>query len=423
MMVAESAVYKRTVLSNGLKVITEAIPHVRSVSLGLWLNVGSRDETESSLGVSHFIEHMVFKGTKSRDASQIASYLESVGGVINAFTSREETCFYAKFLDQHLPLAVELLFDLINNPLLDLKEIEKEKRVVLEEIKDIEDAPSDLVHDKFARAIFGAHPLGWPIQGTRTTVKGLNKGVITSHIKRFYRPDRIVVAASGNLDHLQLERLVLENFNILGSKSDADGRQRPEFTPVRKIFKRKSAQTHVCLGIPAKDFNHPSRTPLLLLNSLLGGGMSSRLFQRVREDLGFAYNVFSYLDYFQDTGIFGIYLGADKKNVKRAIAAVIGEMDRICNEKLSEDDLSRIKEQLKGNLMLGLENTSNRMNRLAKHEFLTGRYISLDETVGSIDCVKADDITDIAREIFVKDRFTAVTMGPVDKSIYAALDG
>jgi predicted Zn-dependent peptidase len=421
-MAAESAIYKRTVFPNGLKVITEAIPHVRSVSLGLWLNVGSRDETESSLGVSHFIEHMVFKGTKSRDASQIASYLESVGGVINAFTSREETCFYAKFLDEHLPMAVELLFDLINNPLLDLKEIEKEKRVVLEEIKDIEDSPSDLVHDKFAKAIFGDHPLGWPIQGTRTTVKGLSRAVVTSHINRFYRPDRMVVAASGNLDHARLKQLVSKNYNASGSKSGADGRKIPIFKPVRKIFKRKPSQTHVCLGLPARDFNDPSRVPLLLLNSLLGGGMSSRLFQRVRENLGYAYNVFSYLDYFQDTGIFGIYLGADKKNAKRAISAVMGEMDRICNEKLSADDLSRIKEQLKGNLMLGLENTSNRMNRLAKHEFLTGRYISLDETVASINAVKADDITDIAREIFVKDRFSAVTMGPVDKNIYEALE-
>ncbi len=228
-MAADSSVYKRTVFPNGLKVITEAIPHVRSVSLGLWLNVGSRDESESSLGISHFIEHMVFKGTKTRDASQIASSLESVGGVLNAFTSREETCFYARFLDEHLPLAVEILFDLINNPLLKASEIEKEKSVVLEEIKDIEDSPSDLVHDLFAKALFGNHALGWPIQGTRTSVKGLSRSAILGHMKKFYRPDRMLLAASGNIDHNNLVDLVHRNFTISGAKPRPDGRKTSEF--------------------------------------------------------------------------------------------------------------------------------------------------------------------------------------------------
>ncbi len=418
----QPAVYKRTEFPNGLRVITEAIPHVRSISLGLWLNVGSRDENESSLGVSHFIEHMVFKGTKTRDASQIASYLESVGGVVNAFTSREETCFYAKFLDEHLPLAIELLFDLIGNSLLDPAEIEKEKRVVLEEIKDIEDSPSDLIHDKFARAIFGSHPLGRPIQGTRASVRAFNRPMILSHMKKYYRPNRMLVAASGNVDHARLVELVNGHYHLIGTKPGADGRLKPNFTPVRKTYRGKSSQTHVCLGVPAREFCDPSRGALLLLNSLMGGGMSSRLFQKVREDLGLVYNIFSYLDYFQDTGIFGIYLGADKRNVKRAIAAVMGELDRISQECLSDDAIARIKEQLKGNLMLGLENTSNRMNRMAKHELLAGRYFSLDETVAGIDAVKADEIINIAREIFVRDNFTAVTLGPVDNGVYAALE-
>jgi predicted Zn-dependent peptidase len=418
----QPAVYKRTEFPNGLRVITEAIPHVRSISLGLWLNVGSRDETESSLGVSHFIEHMVFKGTKTRDASQIASYLESVGGMVNAFTSREETCFYAKFLDEHLPLAVELLFDLIGNSLFDPAEIEKEKRVVLEEIKDIEDSPSDLVHDKFARAIFGSHPLGWPIQGTRSSVRAFSRPMILNHMRKYYRPNRMLVAASGNIDHPRLVDLVNGNYHLIGTKPGADGRQKPIYKPVRKTYRGKSSQTHVCLGVPAREFCDPNRGALMLLNSLLGAGMSSRLFQKVREDLGLAYNIFSYLDYFQDTGIFGIYLAADKRNVRRAIAAVMGVLKRISEECLSADALGRIKEQLKGNLMLGLENTSNRMNRLAKHELLAGRYFSLDETVASIDAVRADEIIDIAREIFVRDNFTAVTLGPVESGVYAALE-
>jgi predicted Zn-dependent peptidase len=418
----ETAVYKRTIFPNGLKVITEAIPHVRSITLGLWIDCGSRDEEEASSGLSHFIEHMVFKGTKNRTASEIASYIESVGGVINAFTSREETCFYAKFLDEHLPLSVELIFDLINNPLFDPAEIEKEKHVVLEEIKDVDDNPSDLVHEMFAKILFNKHPLGRSILGTRRSVRNLTRTKILSHRERYYRPEKMLVAASGNLKHDQVVELVGRYINPWSFEPSSSGREKPLFKPIRKIYDRKISQTHVCLGVPAKEFNHPSRTPLMLLNLLLGGGMSSRLFQQLRENLGLAYNIFSYLDYFQDSGIFGFYLATDKRNVKRAIAAVIGELEKVTTNGISSDDLGRIKAQLKGNLMLGLENTSNRMNRMAKHELLVGRYIGLDETIESIDSVRADDIRDIARDIFIKSNFSAVTLGPTSKSIYELLE-
>jgi predicted Zn-dependent peptidase len=418
----ETALYKRTVFANGLKVISEAIPYVRSVSLGLWLNVGSRDESEASSGVSHFIEHMVFKGTQKRNASEIASCIESVGGILNAFTSREETCFYVKIIDEHLDLAIELLFDLINNALYKVDEIEKEKRVILEEIKDIDDSPSDLVHDKFAQAIFGKHPLGRPIQGTRASVKSIDRKKILGHLRKLYRPDRMLVAASGNLKHERLVDLVTANFDSKIYGKSVDGRKEPKYKPLRKSYLNKSSQSHVCLGIPAKQFDHPSRTPLLVLNSLLGGGMSSRLFQHLREDLGLVYNVYSYLDYFQDTGIFGFYLATDKKNLKRSIAVIMQELDRISNNYLSDLELAKLKAQLKGNLMLGLENTSSRMNRLAKHELLIGRYVTLDETIGCIDSVTSQQVTEIAREIFVKDKFTAVILGPNVKDVYEPLE-
>ena len=282
-MKKETAVYKRTIFPNGLKVITEAIPHVRSITLGLWIDCGSRDEEEASSGLSHFIEHMVFKGTKNRTASEIASYIESVGGVINAFTSREETCFYAKFLDEHLPLSVELIFDLINNPLFDPAEIEKEKHVVLEEIKDVDDNPSDLVHEMFAKILFNKHPLGRSILGTRRSVRNLTRTKILSHRERYYRPEKMLVAASGNLKHDQVVELVGRYINPWSFEPSSSGREKPLFKPIRKIYDRKISQTHVCLGVPAKEFNHPSRTPLMLLNLLLGGGMSSRLFQQLRE--------------------------------------------------------------------------------------------------------------------------------------------
>ncbi len=421
-MAAESAIYQKTILPNGVKVLTETIPYVRSVSLGLWIDVGSRDESNQSSGISHFIEHMAFKGTRTRSASEIASYLESVGGVLNAFTGREQTCYYAKFLDEHLEKAVEILFDLTNNPTFINSDIEKEKKVIIEEIRDIEDSPGDLIHDLFAGAIFGGHALGRSIMGTRSTVRGMNRSKVLRYIGRFYRPDRIIVAACGNLQHKRLVQLTNKYVDQRIMPEFPDGRKKPKFKSYRKIYRRKTNQTHICLGLPAKEFTHGSRTALLLLNSILGGGMSSRLFQRLREDLGLVYNVFSYLDFFADNGIFGIYLGTDGKNVKKALAAVKKEMDNITRSKLSRTEVEKSKEQLKGNLMLGLENTSNRMNRLARHELLANRHISLDETITTIDAVKPDEVTEIARDVFRNNQFSAVALGPVKGDIYSALE-
>ncbi len=422
MKAIESATYQKTILPNGVKVITETIPYVRSVSLGLWIDVGSRDEPNQSSGISHFIEHMVFKGTQTRSASEIASCLESVGGVLNAFTGREQTCYYAKFLDEHLGKAVEILFDLTSNPIFENSDIEKEKKVVLEEIRDIEDSPGDLIHDLFAGAIFGSHPLGRSILGSRGTVMGMNRSKVLRYMGRSYSPNKIIVAACGNLQHKRLVQLTNKYVDPRILPDSPDGRKKPTFKPNRKICRRKTNQTHVCLGLPAREFTHKSRTALLLLNSILGGGMSSRLFQRLREDLGLVYNVFSYLDFFADNGIFGIYLGTSRKNVKKALAAVRKEIDDITGSKLSRMEIEKAKEQLKGNLMLGLENTSNRMTRLAKHELLANRYISLDETVTNIDIVKPEEVTEIAGEIFQNNEFSAVTLGPVKGNIYSALE-
>ena len=422
MKAIESATYQKTILPNGVKVITETIPYVRSVSLGLWIDVGSRDEPNQSSGISHFIEHMVFKGTRTRSASEIASCLESVGGVLNAFTGREQTCYYAKFLDEHLEKAVEILFDLTNNPIFDNSDIEKEKKVVLEEIRDIEDSPGDLIHDLFAGAIFGGHPLGRSILGIRGTVMGMNRSKVLRYMGRFYRPKNIIVAACGNLQHKRLVQLTKKYVDSRILPESTNGRKKPIFKPNRRTYSRKTNQTHVCLGLPARKFTHESRTALLILNSILGGGMSSRLFQRLREDMGLVYNVFSYLDFFEDNGIFGIYLGTNGKNVKKALAAVKREIDDITGSKLPKTEIEKAKEQLKGNLMLGLENTSNRMTRLAKHELLANRYISLDETVINIDIVKPEKVTEIAGEIFQNNEFSAVTLGPVKGNIYSALE-
>jgi len=390
--------------------------------LGLWLDVGSRDESESSMGISHFIEHMVFKGTRTRTPSQIASHLESVGGVLNAFTGREQTCYYAKFLDEHLDKGVEILFDLIVNPLFSAGDIEKEKKVILEEIRDIEDSPGELVHDLFAETIFTDHPLGHPILGNRKTVMALSRPKVLRYVGKHYRPGKTIVAASGNLDHERLVELSLKHIAEKSIPVSPNGRKRPKFKPVRKVYRRNTNQTHICIGLPTREFNDESRSAMLLLNSMMGGGMSSRLFQHLREELGLVYTVYSFLDFFADNGIFGIYLGTDKKNAGRAMEAIKTEIVKITSEKLSDAEVSATKEQLKGNLMLGLENTSNRMNRLAKHELLAERHISLDETVKSIDSVTASQITDVARDIFANKEFSAVTLGPVKGDIYSVFD-
>lgn len=414
--------YRKTVLPNGLSIITESIPYVRSISLGLWLNVGSRDESAISSGISHFVEHMVFKATKSRNASEIASFLESVGGTLNAFTSREQTCYYAKFLDEHLDKGVEILSDIINNARFSSMDIEKEKKVVLEEISDIEDSPADLVHDLFAATIFGKHPLGRPIMGDRKTVRGMNRAKILRYVRKHYCSNRMIMAACGNLDHERLVELAVRYFGDLSPNDFKNGRSNPQIRPVVKSFYRKTAQTHICLGLPALHFNHKSRPALLILNSILGGGMSSRFFQHLRENLGLVYTVFSYVDFFENMGLFGVYLGTEKRNVRSALYAVNNEIKLICDKKLSPAELQNAKEQLKGGLVLGLENTSNRMNRLAKHEFLAERHISIDETIAGIDAVEADEITEIARILFEGKRFTAISLGPVKRDIFSILD-
>jgi predicted Zn-dependent peptidase len=418
----DSVVYKKSILPNGLTIVTESIPYVRSISLGLWLNVGSRDESAVSNGISHFIEHMVFKATKNRNASQIASFLESVGGNLNAFTSREQTCYYAKFLDEHLDKGVEILSDLVNNASFANNDIEKEKKVILEEISDIEDSPGDLVHDLFAATVFGNHPLGRPIMGDRKTVRNMNRAKILRYVNKHYRSNKMILAACGNLDHNRLADLAQRYFGNLISLNSRNGRSEPSIRPLYRSFNRKTAQTHICLGMRALPFNHPSRPALLILNSILGGGMSSRFFQHLREDLGLVYTVFSYIDFFEDLGLFGVYLGTEKKNVKVVLSAIKKEIEMICNRKLQPDELRDAKEQLKGGLVLGLENTSNRMNRLAKHELLAERYISIDETITGIDAVESDEIIEIARELFAGQRFSGITLGSAKKEIFSALE-
>lgn len=421
------SLFHRTILNNGIRVVTEKISPFRSISIGLWVNVGSRDEEPKESGLSHFIEHMVFKGTKKRTAKEIAQSLESLGGHLNAFTSREQTCYYARVLDEHLPVAVDVLADLVKNGLLTPTDLEKEKKVILEEIKDVQDNPADLVHDLYAQSLWKDQPLGQPVIGSSQTVSAFQRRDLVNYLKCHYTCDSLVVAASGNVDHHKLVDFAEKKLRL-----DSDHhrtfrkRKAPQAFQSVKLIKRKSAQTHVCLGVPAFKFSHPRRYALTLLNIVLGGGMSSHLFQSIREKLGLAYSVYSFVDFFEDTGTWGIYLATDGKQVQKAVQQALRELKRIKREALTKSELEHAQAQLKGNFVISLENSSTRMNRLARNELYLKKYVLLDQTMAEINRVTRDEIHEVARELFRPDHFTAVVLGPANnglqKEIEASLD-
>ena len=414
--------YRKTILPDGLRIVSESDPTVRSISIGLWVDIGSRDEPSGYEGISHFVEHMAFKGTTTRSPYDIVSYIESVGGVLNAFTTRENTCFVARVMDTHLARAVEILADIVHNSRFDKSDIAKEKQVVLDEINEIKDTPADLVHDLFAETIFDGHPLGKPILGTFRTVRSFTQTKILDFLQSNYERGRMLVAASGNLDHLQLVDLVSRHFRTIPDSNRRRSmlarrvrRVKPRLKPGLSSFYRKTAQTHVCIGGPAMTFDHPQRAALLVLNSILGGSMSSRLFQRIREDLGLAYTIFSYADFFEDAGVMGIYFSTEKQNANKALTAVFGEIRRLTVEDVPSDELEMAKEQLRGSLILGLENTSHRMNRLAKHELLLGEYLTIEQSVAELQQVNSAQVRSLAARLLRKGKFSVVSLGPVTR--------
>jgi len=411
----DSKNFKKTILPNGLRIVAERIPHVRSVSFGVWVDVGSRDEHLEKNGLSHFTEHMVFKGTKTRTAQQIAQSLESVGGHLNAFTSREQTCYYAKVLDENLPQAVEIIADILRNSVLREEDMKKEKKVILEEIKDVADSPAEMVHDLFALSLWSSHSLGYPVMGKAKTVRGFSRPDLVDFMRRNYSSPRIVIAASGNLDHRRLVEDIETLFPLGADRARALRRSRPKLAKNVRFKKKETAQTHLCLGFPSFPFSDPGRPALSVLNNIVGAGMSSRLFQKVREEKSLVYTVYSYIDFYQDTGIFGVYLAASERQLKPALALVIEELENLKAGKLKQSELTGAKNQLKGQLMLGLESTSNRMHRIAKHELLVGKFISLDESLSLIDDVTIDEVVSVANRIFDPEYCCLAGLGPVNR--------
>ncbi|WP_026701106.1 M16 family metallopeptidase [Salibacterium aidingense] len=389
-------------LNNGIRVVTEHIPTVRSMTVGIWVGAGSRYEAAPDNGVSHFLEHMFFKGTQKRSAADIAESFDRIGGHVNAFTSKEYTCFYAKVLDQHTEKALSILADMIFHSRFDEDEMEKERQVILEEIKMVEDTPDDIIHDYLDEAFFGNHSLGRPILGTEDTVSRLTRDTLLQYRQRFYTADNLVISLAGNQTEEIME--ILENlFTDLPYQRVEEPLQLPEYNAGKSAVCKETEQAHLCLGFPGLEMNHGSMYSLTLLNNALGGSMSSRLFQDLREDRGLAYSVFSYHAPFLDSGMMTIYAGTGIEQLDETFEAMMAAFRELAEHGLTEKELNNGKEQLKGNLMLGLESTSSRMSRNGKNELLLGRHRPLDEIVERIEAVKREDVCRMAEYIFRSD--------------------
>ncbi len=408
--------YNKTVLPGGLRLVTEQVPAVKSVAVGVWVNVGSRDENDRERGLTHFIEHMLFKGTRHRSAKKIASSIESLGGSINAFTSREQTCFHALVLDEHLGVAIDVLSDILINSTFSKINIEREKQVIAEEITEIEDTPSDYIHDLFSRVFWREQAMGQPILGSYQSIAAIDRKLIKSYMKSHYTGGKIVISAAGNVSHRKMREMVKDKFVVDGGAPvAANGSISPENFAI-KCIKNGSTQTHLCLGFPGLNFGHDDRFALLCLNTYLGGGMSSVLFQKIREDKGLAYTVYSFTDFYRDNGVFGIYLATEKSRVQQAMRIVMDELKRIKRRKLSASQLDTIKAQIKGNLLLGMESTTGRMNRLGRFESLTGSYMSMQDTIRAIEKTNVSDIIEIANRIIDSKKLTITSLGPIKNS-------
>lgn len=414
-MLAVVEEYGKSLLPDGIRVVTERIPHVRSVAVGIWVDTGSRNEPEGRSGVSHLIEHLVFKGTVTRTAEEIARAVDSVGGQMDAFTAKEQTCFYVSVLDEHLPLAVDLLSDILLNPLFGAEEIEREKSVVLQEIKMVEDTPDDLIHDLFAERIWPAHPLGRPILGNRETVQGFSRETILAHFREEYCPEKIIIAAAGNADHRQVVELFEPRFRGFVCRAAARDGMPPSLAPGLDMLHKALEQVHVMAGFPGLPQSAPERYALYLLNDIIGGSMSSRLFQEVRERQGLVYSIYSGTQAYRDTGVLYVSAGTDAPNFSKVLKLILKEIRNLKKDGIRSEELRRAKDHLKGSLMLSMESTSSRMNRLAKQELSFGAFFSLDEMLEAIDRVREEEVQSLIHRLLDEDQMALLTLGPLDR--------
>ena len=404
----------KTVLANGVRILTKQMPHMRSVSLGVWVNVGARDERLAESGLSHFIEHMIFKGTARRTAFQIAREFDAIGGFTNAFTSMENTCYHAKVLDTHSATMVDILSDIFLNSIFDENEVERERTVIVQELGMVEDNPDEYVHQLAGKAFWGDDPLGRSILGTRENILAFDAEAVKDFFQRLYQPERILIAAAGNLDHNRLVDLMGPNFESIGPGNGIPERTTPLGCHCFEKHLKDLEQAHFCIVTRGLAVNSRERYALFLMNTILGGNMSSRLFQEIRERRGLAYTVYSFANSYIDTGMFGVYAGVDPRNIGQAITVSCEQLRRLKTEPVSPAELEAAKEFTKGNLLLAAESNDNQMVRLAQNEFNFGYYTPLGEIVEKVEAVSEADIMALANDLFRGDRLSLTLLGPVN---------
>src|SRR6476661_74107 len=387
-MTKEARNIRREVLPNGLTILSEEMEHIRSVSIGIWIKTGSREEDPKWNGISHFVEHMVFKGTQNRSAEDIARQVDSIGGNLDAFTAKECISFSIKMLDEHLPIALDVLSDLVLNPIFDEQDISRERGVILEEIKMDEDNPDYLVHEIFTQNFWKDHPLGKPILGTKETVRSFEQVKLLDFYRQRFAPNNMIISAAGNLNHQNFVQLIQDKFAALAAVPNGFRLPAPEVTPhVITRNKKSLEQVQLCVGVPSHPISDEKRYVSYVLNTVLGGGMSSRLFQKVREEQGLVYSIYSDLNPYRDTGCLAIYAGTSLESTRNVVDSVLAEFRELKSEVIAPDELRRAKDQLKGSLMLSLESSTSRMSNLARQEMYFKRFFSLDETINQIESV------------------------------------
>jgi len=404
--------FRKEHLSNGIPVVMEALKNMRSVALGIWVKVGSRNEKPDKNGISHFLEHMFFKGTIKRTAKDIAVEIDSLGGELNAFTSKENTTFYVKILDEYIEKGIELLSDIFLHSTFPEEDIEKEKRIIKEEIKMVEDTPDDYIHDLFNQTIWGNTGLGQSVLGRRETVRSFTREDLISHIKKYYGTKDVVISCAGNFEHESLVGMLNKSLGSLRRGSEPEKGSPPRFESKVEIFHKELSEAHICLGVEGIPQTSEERYSLFVLNTIFGAGVSSRLFQEIREKRGLAYSIYSFIASYFDTGIWGVYAGVSRKRVGEVVELILKEMNGL-KDTLNETELQRAKNHLKGNIILGLESTSSRMTNIARQEIYYGRYYSPKEIMKEVDSITLDRIKDLAEKLIRKESCSLTVHGPV----------
>jgi predicted Zn-dependent peptidase len=408
--------YRKSTLRNGVRVITESMPAFRSASIGIWADVGSAAESAERRGISHLVEHMLFKGTQRRSARQIAEEMDGIGGNLNAFTDKETTCYYAKVMDQHLPMAVDVLTDMFLNSKFEPDDLAKEQKVVLEEIKMYDDSPDELIHDLFIQTMWNGSNLGAPTIGFADTVTKLTPDDLRAHMKRHYAPNSVVVAAAGNVDHDAVVDLFADAFSTFQGTCELPVPESPPTTPNTLFHKKDSEQAYVVLGTRGLSVRDDRRYVLTVLDTILGGGMSSRLFQEIREKRGLVYTVYSFQAAYRGAGLFAVYAGTSPETVRECVSVIGEQFAAIREQRVTDSELRLAKEHIKGSLTLSLESTSSRMIRLGRSEFSLGRHLTTEEIERKVDAVTPDEVQTLAQELLKEENLGLCVLGPVDEA-------